>query len=131
VTQTRAPMTIILVIGSSQPTVNGTPKTLDAPPFVTANGRTMVPIRFITEVMGAVVDYNSTTRKVTVKLDPTIVILTLDSTTAVVDGQNKTLDAPAQIRQNRTFVPIRFISEAFGLTVDYNSATKTITISRK
>jgi len=131
VTQTRSPMTIILVIGSSQPTVNGTPKTLDAPPFVTANGRTMVPIRFITEVMGAVVDYNNTTRKVTVRLDTSMVILTIDSTTAVVDGQNKTLDAPAQIRQSRTFVPIRFISEAFGLTVDYNNATRTITITRK
>jgi len=130
VTQTRLPMTIILVIGSSQPTVNGTPKTLDAPPFVTANGRTMVPIRFITEVMGAVVDYNNTTRKVTVRLDTSMVILTIDSTTAVVNAQNQTLDAPAQIRQSRTFVPIRFISEAFGLTVDYNNATRTITITR-
>ncbi len=131
VTQIRPPMTIVLVIGSSRPTVNGTPKTLDAVPFVTPNGRTMVPVRFITEVLGALVDWDNTTRKVTVRLDPTIVILTIGSTTAVVNAQNQTLDAPAQISHDRTFVPLRFISEAFGLTVDYNNATKTITITRK
>lgn len=131
VTQTRPPMTIILVLGSSQPTVNGTPKTLDAPPFVTANGRTMVPVRFITELLGALVDWDNTTRKVTVRLDTSMVILTIGSTTAVVNAQNQTLDAPAQISHDRTFVPLRFISEAFGLTVDYNNTTRTITITRK
>lgn len=131
VEQTVQPMTIILKLGSSQPTVNGVTKTLDAPAFVTSNGRTMVPVRFITEVMGAQVDYDNTTRRVTVKLAPNTVVLTIGSTTAVVNGQNRTLDAPAQISQNRTFVPIRFISEAFGLIVDYNSTTRTVTISRK
>lgn len=48
---------------------------------------------------------------------------------ALVNGKEIQLDAPPVIINNRTFVPLRFISEAFGATVDWNSATREIHVS--
>jgi hypothetical protein len=47
---------------------------------------------------------------------------------ALVNGKKVMLDAPPEIRSGRTFVPIRFISEAFGAIVEWDAATRTVTV---
>jgi phosphate transport system substrate-binding protein len=117
--------TIVLSIGSTVATVAGSHVTLDAAPFV-ASGRTMLPVRFIAEAMGAGVSYktkaNGSVSQVTLGLPDSstslkTVTLSLNSTTATVNGQTVTLDTTPVIRQGRTFLPIRFIAEQLGAKV--------------
>ncbi|MHB8107077.1 MAG: phosphate ABC transporter substrate-binding protein PstS [Candidatus Cryosericum sp.] len=117
--------TIVLSIGSTAATVAGSHVTLDAAPFITS-GRTMLPVRFIAEAMGAGVSYKTnasgSVSQVTLGLPNSstslkTVTLSLNSTTATVDGQTVTLDTTAVIRQGRTFLPIRFIAEQMGAKV--------------
>jgi len=61
---------IVLTIGSTTAYVNGVPTMLDVAPKILPSGRTVVPVRFISESLGAIVDWNPTTRVVTVTYTP-------------------------------------------------------------
>lgn len=54
--------------------------------------------------------------------------LKIGSNEAVINGETVELDVPAFVEEGRTFLPIRFISEAMGMNVDWDAATKTVTI---
>lgn len=86
---------------------------------VIVDGRTLVPVRAISELLGGEVSWNESLRLVTVVQGDTTISLTIDDANAVVNGQNIELDVPAQIREDRTFVPLRFIGENFGIDVDF------------
>ena len=92
------------------------------------NDRTLVPIRALAENMGFSVDWAGETRTVTVKGSDTEIVLTIDSDKATVNGETYTLDVPARITNDRTFIPLRFVSENMGATVDWNDADRSITI---
>jgi hypothetical protein len=64
VTITAGEKEVILTIGSSEVSVNGRAETIDCPPEIVPPGRTFVPIRFVSEILGAEVDYNPDTRQV-------------------------------------------------------------------
>jgi hypothetical protein len=93
----------------------------------------MVPIRFISEAFGAEVQWDSETRTVRIYFERTFtrVTLQINNTIARINDKIVTLDAPPTIINGRTMVPIRFISEAFGATVDWDNATRTVTIKLK
>ena len=110
--------------------INGERLTADPAPFI-QNGRTLVPLRFISENLGAEVEYDDTDRLVTVSDGDVLIKLELDSDTALVNDNAVVLDAPAQISEGRTMVPLRFIAEAFDCTVNYESESKLVFISDK
>jgi hypothetical protein len=112
---------VILIDGIAQPE-------LEHPPFIT-QGRTLVPIRIISEALGAKVDWDSVTKNVTITLNNKVIVMTIDKNNATIDGKQMLLDAPPTIRQGRTFVPLRFISEAFGAEVLWDAATRTVTVN--
>lgn len=85
------------------------------------NNRTLVPIRVISENMGYKVGWNSTLKQVTVQNNDRMVILNINSTTATVNGKQVTMDTKAQIKDNRTYVPLRFVAENMGATVEYKN----------
>lgn len=118
---------IKLQIGNNQAQVDGVAITLETAPFI-HEGRTMVPVRFVSEQLGADVDWLPDTRQVQIVDGPKKIVLTIDSTNAVVDGRQETLDVPAMITGGRTFVPLRFVSETLGAAVDWDGPTQTITI---
>jgi hypothetical protein len=107
--------------------LNGQPLVTDVSPII-VNGRTLLPLRSILEALGATVEWNSTTRTVTATKGSTIIQLVIDSSTATVNGTPQTLDVPAQIKDGRTLVPVRFLAETFGATVLWDGVTRTITI---
>lgn len=90
-------------------------------------GRTMVPLRVISENMNAVVDWDSETKKIKVEQDEKTVVLTLGSDQALVNGEVHLLDVPATSISGRTFVPLRFVSEMLACTVDYKDGVVTVT----
>lgn len=107
--------------------INGQILTLDTPPFID-NGRTLVPLRAIFEALGAQIGWNGATRTVTGTRAAKKVVLTVDSDQAQVDGQAVKLAVAARIRDGRTFVPLRFVAEALGATVDYDPETRTVIV---
>jgi hypothetical protein len=108
--------------------INGRPIIFDVQPII-KNGRTLVPLRSIFEVLGADVKWDAKTRTVTAEKEGKKIILTINSNNASVNGTKTVLDVPATIIGNRTFVPTRFISESMGSRVDWNAESKTVQIT--
>lgn len=100
----------------------------DTPPVI-KGGRTLIPVRAITEGLGAELSYNQETKVVTITKGDTVIELTLGSTTAIVNGEEVQLDTNASIVNNRTYVPLRFVMETFKLNVEWDKDTETIEIT--
>lgn len=106
---------------------------VDIPPFI-EKGRTMVPVRFIGETLGAVAAWDSNTGIVTMTAtDGTTITLKNGDTDLIVEKDGETsvipMDITAIIRDGRIFVPARFIAEAFGVAVVWNGQAKTVTFN--
>lgn len=110
--------------------VNGTTIAFDAKPYI-ENNRTMVPIRFISEALGAKVDWNGTYKLVTITLNDTRIEQKIGKTVAIVNNHEVTFDVPAVIKNDRTMVPVRFVSEALGANVIWEESTRTVIITTK
>lgn len=93
------------------------------------NGTIMVPFRMIAENLGYQVEWNQTAKMVTITQGSKVIKLTVGQMTAVVDGNTVTLNAAPMLKNDTTLVPIRFISEQFGLKVDWDNTSKTVTIT--
>jgi len=105
-------------------------------PAVNFKGRTLVPVRFITENLGAAVSWNQDAREATVVTDEKTIVIGIDKSTVTVNGKSKTLPdgIPAKLLNYggsaRTLVPIRFMSEELGMDVGWIDETKTATINK-
>ena len=108
--------------------VNGRTITPDAAPYI-ENNRTFVPIRFAAEPIGATADWDASSKTATITKGDNVIKIVIGSKTATINGVNTTLDAAAAVRNGRTFVPIRFVSEALDATVDWDSANQTVRIT--
>ncbi|MEE0547401.1 MAG: copper amine oxidase N-terminal domain-containing protein [Peptococcaceae bacterium] len=106
---------VAMTIGSTDMIVDNNIVTGDAAPYV-ADGRTMVPIRALTETFGAKVDYKDNV--VTIVDGDTTVVMNIGETTYTVNGEEQTMDvAPVIGSSDRTYVPVRFVAEALGYKV--------------
>lgn len=101
--------------------------TFDQPPII-IDGRTLVPLRAIFEALGATVDWNNDTQTVTSNKGNTTIKITVGDNKLYVNNNVTVLDVPAQIVNDRTLVPVRAISEAFGCNVDWDGNTRTVSI---
>ncbi len=119
---------IELQIGSPSAYIDGERISLDAPPFI-ESGRTLVPLRFIGEAFGAQVEWFAEDRRAKISLGPNVIEVTIGETTAMINGEAHFLDVPALIRQGRTFVPLRFIGEAFGASIVWEAESKRVIIT--
>lgn len=108
--------------------VDGTLVAFDQPPVIQGS-RVLVPLRGVFEQMGATVEWRAVTRTVLAASGSTLVELQIGSRIARVNGQPVTLDVPAMIIGGRTLVPLRFISESLGASVEWNAATRTVIIT--
>ncbi|QQE76196.1 peptidoglycan DD-metalloendopeptidase family protein [Brevibacillus composti] len=95
------------------------------------NGRTLVPIRVIAEQLGASVFYEPKTRRVTFQDGTNQVAVFPDSKTGYVNGNRVMLDAAPVVKNRRTLVPLRFISESLGYEVSWDNRARVAVISSK
>ncbi|MGE7825939.1 stalk domain-containing protein [Paenibacillus sp. NPDC093718] len=95
---------------------------------VMIQGRVMLPMRSIFEALDASVKWNQKTKTVTATKDGTTVILKINSKTATINNKTVALDVPAKNLKGNTMVPVRFVSEALGQKIGWNSKTKTVTV---
>ncbi len=102
----------------------------EAVPFV-VNSRTLVPVRVISEGVGADVVWQGETNTVVITKGDDTITLKIGSDTMVVNGTATALEAPAQLVGGRTFVPLRAIAEALGKIVYYNGSENMIIVGYK
>ena len=108
-------------------TINDKKVSFDQPP-VEKQGRTLVPLRAIFENLGATVNWNDVTQTVTSCKGDISISLTIGSNKLYVNEKEIVLDVPAQLINNRTFVPVRAVAEAFKCKVDWDDQNKTVII---
>jgi hypothetical protein len=124
--------TVELVLDTPTALVNGAKRLVDEDnadvyPYLDETDRTMVPLRFISEAFGAKVDYDEETTEITIKSGNTVIKMTPGKNTYTVtesnsktsSGVSKTMDTVPVIKNERAFVPVRVISEALGMYVNY------------
>ncbi|ODM26646.1 copper amine oxidase [Clostridium sp. Bc-iso-3] len=92
------------------------------------NGRVLVPIRTISDEMGAEISYNNETKQVLVVKEDKEIQLTLGSQEAYVNGELVMLDTPAMVIEGRTMVPLRFVSENMDAVVEWDGEAQIVYI---
>ncbi|WP_206659753.1 copper amine oxidase N-terminal domain-containing protein [Acetivibrio mesophilus] len=117
--------------------VNGEDIEFDVPPVI-KDGRTLIPVRAVTNALGATVEWYSETKTVNIKktvsesvygkTTTTSIEITLDSNIVVVNGKMVEIDVPAQLVDNRTMVPLRFISTILNKDIEWDEETGAIII---
>ena len=123
--------TVKLQIDNPVMTVNGIEKEIDPGQGTTpviVGDRTLVPIRAVVESFGGSVDWDATTETAILTMGNNTLHLRVNSTTAYCNDRAEVLDVAPKIINDRTMLPIRFVAEKFGLDVDWNRLTKTVTI---
>lgn len=103
---------------------------MDVAPFV-EGGRTFVPIRFLAYALGVPesgVRWDSSTETVTLRKGETTVELKVDSNTLYANGQAKQMDVTPLLKNDRVFLPARFVAEAFGYGVNWEPSTQSVVI---
>ncbi len=126
---------IILTIGKKDAQVFGKAKSNDVAPKIEKD-RTMLPARFVAENLGAKVEWDGEKQLVTItgknlKTDENVTILiTIGSATVKVNGKEIKLDSPAFIENDRTYTPIRFISEELGASVEWVEKDQKVIITK-
>ena len=123
-------MTVPVMASTITLNINGSVITTTVAPYQ-SNGTTLVPLRVVSENLGAKVDWNQQTKTVTITQDATIINLTLGSKIAKVNGEEKTLNLAPQIKNNTTMVPIRFVSENLNCDVNWDKETQTVSVTGK
>lgn len=113
--------------------VNGKQVVSDVP-AVNVSGNTMLPFRAIFNSLGvsdSEIKWNQSSRSIEVRSGNTYLFLIIGNSGALVNEKLITLNAAPYIENGRTYVPIRFVSEALGADVKWNNTTKTVTITKK
>lgn len=118
-----------MTLGKTDYTVNGEKKTMDVAPII-RNSRTMLPVRYVAEALGATIAWDGATSTATLTTADTEIKIKVGASTATVNGQSVTLDSPAFIENSRTYMPVRFVAETLGATVAWDGATSTATITK-
>ncbi|MFE5323740.1 copper amine oxidase N-terminal domain-containing protein [Paenibacillus sp. NPDC056579] len=108
--------------------VNGNLLLLEQQPVI-MNGSTLVPLRSIFEALGAQVAWDGNISTVTASKGQNVISLTIGSGTAILNGQQLSLDASPIIVNGSTMVPVRFIAESLGAKVDWEADSRTVRIS--
>lgn len=109
--------------------VNGNVLQCGDVPAQIINNRTMVPMRAIFEALDVKIDWDSETKTVIADNNSTHIEMTIGAGIFTKNNQSISLDTPAQVIDGRTLVPVRAVSEALDCNVDWNSETKTVSIT--
>lgn len=107
--------------------VNGKHPVFDVPPVI-KSGRTLVPIRAISQSLGATVTWNPEDQTAIIVKDGVEIKLVLNEVKAYIDGKEIELDVPSSSINGRIVVPLRFISEAFDSVVKWEDETDSVII---
>ena len=101
----------------------------DSKPFIDERDRVLVPIRFVSEALGCIVDWENESCTAVIKQDSDEIRYTVYHPMAYLNGEMIVMDTCGILKDCRTMVPIRFISELLGCTVNWDNKTSTVIIT--
>jgi len=125
---------IKLTIDKKNYTINGIAMTMDVAPVI-LESRTLGPVRYVAEALGAEVAWDAVERKVTLTRGSTSIELWIGRNTARVNGAYVLIDPenpevkPVILPPGRTMLPFRFIAEQLGASVGWDSVKREVTIT--
>ena len=98
--------------------------------FIMLLSVTLLPIRAVIEELGGAVGWENETQTVALELNGDIILMQVDSNTAFLNEEARSLDVAPAIINGRTMLPIRFVAESFNLNVEWDGETQTVTITK-
>ena len=110
--------------------IDGKQVVFENPPVI-VSGRTTAPLRAVFESLGLEVGWNPDDRSITGKALGVSIWLQLDNDIAIVNGEEIKLEVPAFAIEGRTYVPVRFISESTGSSVEWDGVKRRVVITSK
>ncbi len=118
-------------IQSSYVFLNGEKTALDTPPaFISDTEITMIPLKFISDVLGAKVEWYPNTKEISVLQRDGEIQLQINSPTAYVNGVPYTLSTPPIIHQKYSFIPLKFVASHLKFDVEWIPDTKTVILRK-
>lgn len=127
-------VSVRLYLNNPEYFVNDKPGMMDIEPTA-REGRTLLPIRYVAEPMGAVIGWDSEEQKTSVTLNGKVVEVWVGSNRAMINGKETLIDpqnpavTPVILPPGRTMLPLRFIAENLGCYVEWNSAEKEVIVT--
>jgi|GEM_PF-6669932 len=110
--------------------VDGNPVASDVAPYIDSSNRTMVPVRFVAEALGSMVDWEQKTGKVTINRRAASVCLWVGKASYRLNNDNRSMDTvPVVLPPGRTMVPVRFVAEALGARVEWDEKAYIVKIT--
>lgn len=97
--------------------------------IIIENGRMLVPYSLIAKDLGAVSNWDSSSKKVTVKIEGKLIEIKIGNKTAMINGKAFELDVPPIIRNDRTMIPLRFVAESLDYNVDYDKEKREVLLT--
>lgn len=116
-------------LGQKYMWVDNKPYPLDATPYI-ENGRTMVPFRALGNSLGASVEWNSIRKTIIYKKNNYVIELPANSNKVKINGRIFTIDQGAVVKDGRSYVPSRFISEQLGADVNWIPERQEVKITK-
>lgn len=101
----------------------------DADPYIEVD-RTLVPIRFIAESLGYDVDWENATRTVIIDDGKNEITMQIGNKISKLNGKTIELDTEPTIKNDRTYVPVRYVAESLGKYVDWDNDNYTVVIGK-
>ncbi|MBW5445764.1 hypothetical protein GE107_06750 [Cohnella sp. CFH 77786] len=101
----------------------------DTEPYINTDGRTMVPVRFVSEMLGANVKWEAGTQSAIINYEGKTIQMSVGSQIVMVNGQVTELDTAAEFTDGRTMVPLRFVSEVLGSTVEWDDGAHAVKVT--
>lgn len=123
----------VFTINSTSYSVNGETRTADVAPYI-ENSRTFLPVRYVADALGVGpkdILFDKATSTVTLIKGDRVASIKLNTKTMVINGTTITMDVKAVTKNNRTMLPMSYVAQALGATVDYDATSKTVTVVKK
>ena len=105
--------------------IDGQVVTTDSEPYI-SEGYTLVPLRCISDVFDAQVDWDNDTKTAIIKADGIETRFNIDSDCMNINGVTTSIPKSAEIHAGRTYVPLRALGEALGAQVNWIANTKSV-----
>lgn len=124
---------VVVPVGESYLIAGSTQSALDAPAYISAAGYTMLPVRAVANALGIATNnvlWSADTKTVTIMYSQRIITMTVGTKTIYVNGSAIPASAAPEIKDGRTFLPLRDLGTALGVTdVTWDASTKTATLN--
>jgi hypothetical protein len=118
-------------IGDSSYFLNASPAgvNMDVAPYVDkSSGRTLVPVRYLADALGAQTRWDAGTQTVSVSTSVYRISMVIGSTFLTVNGQTQTMDQAPVIKNGRTYLPAKWVANALGYQVDWDAQIQDVLI---